>query len=81
MAHKPEIIVLTKMDMLANEKDRKAAQELIEQGISQKTMRISAAMGLGLTEVLEACWTELGKNKPNATHWNSADSDQEKVTG
>ncbi len=57
LAGKPQIVALSKMDLLATQSDRAAAVELIEREIGVKVMPISAASGEGLTELLKACWS------------------------
>ncbi len=56
LAAKPQIIALTKMDLLASEEDRWAARQLIEQQLGQPLHTISAATGQQVLDLLEAAW-------------------------
>lgn len=59
LAAKHEIIVASKMDLLATEDDRRTALELLRDALGKDVMAISAASGEGLPELLEACWRSL----------------------
>jgi GTP-binding protein len=61
LADKPEIIALSKLDMMQTEEDRATAVELIEKALDRKVVPISAASGLGLRDLLEACWVRVKK--------------------
>ena len=63
LASKPEIIAISKMDLLPTDDDRAAAVELIEGELSKPTFAISSSSRLGLDELLEACWQRLGKQE------------------
>ena len=57
LANKPEIIVLSKVDLLGDEADRAAAVELVRDALGgADVLPISAASGWGLDTVLERCW-------------------------
>jgi len=56
LAKKPQIVAVSKMDLLGQTQDQATAVELIEQAIGQTALPISAADRHGLTELLEACW-------------------------
>ena len=56
LADKPQIVAVSKMDLLGQTQDQATAVELIEQAIGQSALPISAADGQGLTELLETCW-------------------------
>ena len=56
LADKPQIVAVSKMDLLGQTQDQATAVELIEQEIGQTALPISAADGKGVTELLEACW-------------------------
>ncbi|MCC7407272.1 MAG: GTPase ObgE [Phycisphaeraceae bacterium] len=65
LAGKPEVVVLTKLDLAGpGEEDHQAAVELVAGQIGQKPLAISSATGLGLSELLEACWKKLDKRSP-----------------
>jgi GTP-binding protein len=56
LAAKPEIIALSKLDLLATDEDRRVAVEMIESELKLPVLPISSASGLGITEMLEKCW-------------------------
>ena len=56
LALKPQILVLTKMDLLRSSGDRGAAVSLIEQATGRSVVPISAVTGQGLADLTEACW-------------------------
>ncbi len=60
---KPQLVVLTKMDLLTTEEDRKTAKELIESEIKIPVLAISSATGEGLSQVLEKAWEMLQELK------------------
>ena len=66
LAGKPQIIVLTKMDLLAREDDRTVAKEMIEQALGTSVLCVSSASGQGLEPLLEECWKKLVKLKEDA---------------
>jgi len=57
LADKPQIIALSKMDLIGDDEDREAAVELIRQKIDRRLYPLSSATGEGLSPLLEACWT------------------------
>lgn len=56
LASKPELVALSKMDLLPSEADRATAVELVEEALGKRVWPISAATGLGVAALLEACW-------------------------
>ncbi len=57
LANKPEIVVLSKVDLLGDEADRAAAMELVREALgTAQVLPISAVSGWGLDAVLELCW-------------------------
>ncbi|MBI1337042.1 MAG: GTPase ObgE [Phycisphaera sp.] len=56
LTDKPQVIALSKMDLLATDEDRAAAVELIAGAISRKITTVSSVTGQGLRELLEMCW-------------------------
>ena len=68
LAKTPEIIVISKMDVLLTVKERATAKKKIEAKLKKKTFVVSAATGDGLPKLLEECWKKLGKDKP-VTAW------------
>lgn len=67
LAEKQEIIAVSKIDLLASEEDVEAAIDLIrvelQLGTDVPVYAISSASRAGLTELLEACWSELGEER------------------
>lgn len=63
LAAKPQIIALNKMDLLTTENDRQIAVKLIEREIDTTVIPISAVSRLGITQLLETCWTKLAKSE------------------
>lgn len=66
LAAKREIVVVTKMDLLASEADRAAAMELLQTALGKPLLSISAATGWGLPAVLQQCWEALQEVKAQA---------------
>ncbi len=56
LAAKPQLVVLTKLDLMPHKADRDAATAGVEEATGQRPHLISAATGEGLGELLEACW-------------------------
>lgn len=57
MARKPELIVLSKLDLLGEgQADHAAAEQMLSEALGRPVLAISAATGLGLDALLEACW-------------------------
>ncbi|GAB4547173.1 MAG: Obg family GTPase CgtA [Phycisphaerales bacterium] len=72
LANKPELIAITKTDLLGGEDDARVAVQMLEEALppakgERRVMAISSAAHTGLDEVLEACWSML--NKP--TGWDA----------
>ncbi len=68
LAEKEEIIAVSKLDLLPDEEERDEALKLVlrelKLGHDQTIIGISSATGLGLQELLQACWDKLGAKKP-----------------
>ncbi len=67
LGEKPEIIAVSKVDLLGGEEDVETAIELIRGELSLEpgtpVYAISSASGRGLNELLEACWAVLGEER------------------
>jgi len=63
LAAKPQIIALSKMDLLIDREDHDAAVKKIERAVGCPVYPISAATGQGLDELLEACWKMMTRLK------------------
>lgn len=69
LADKPEVVVLTKTDLLGGEADAQAAVELIGGELGVPTLTMSSATGANVEQVLEACWDALAEHKPERPAW------------
>lgn len=67
---KPEMVVLSKMDLLSKQ-DRGAAVELIHAELGVEALPISAASGEGIGDLLEACW-RLARRDDVAPAWSDS---------
>ncbi len=70
LAEKPQVVALSKTDLLTTEGDRETAADLIEQAIGIRPIRISAASGDGINDLLEACWEHLKDEKEPSAGWS-----------
>ena len=80
LAGKPEIIALSKMDLLATDEDRLTAMEMFRDELGLPVFPISSATGLGLQPLLEACWEKLGKREKNLVWEKEAEADATETT-
>ncbi len=71
LADTPELVVLSKIDLAGGDADRDAAIELFGQALGLPVLTISSATGVGLTELLEACWTALSKSRAPDPGWKT----------
>ncbi len=69
LAEKPQIVAINKMDLLPNDDDRAAAVDLIEPAIEVEVFAISAATGIGVAKLLEACWHRIRGDERQNTDW------------
>jgi GTP-binding protein len=72
LAARPQVVVLSKMDVLGDDADRDAAIALVEQALqlSEPVLRLSSTARVGLAELLEACWRKLGDQVEARPAWN-----------
>ena len=70
LANKPEVVVLTKTDLLGDEADAQAAVELVGGELGVPTLTMSSVTGANIEQVLEACWQTLGENRPERPAWD-----------
>ncbi len=59
LAEKPELIAISKVDLLGDESDHQAGAELIERELGTKTYAISGVSGAGCMDLLRACWHQV----------------------
>ncbi len=69
LAEKPEVVVLSKVDLLGGDEDVAAAIDLLVDALGQKPLAISSATGRGLSELLEACWQKLEAGRGTIEPW------------
>jgi GTP-binding protein len=72
LAGKPEVVVLTKTDLLGGEADAQAAVDLLGGELGVPTLTMSSATGAGIEQVLEACWQQVAEEKPPRPAWIDA---------
>ncbi len=70
LADKPEVVVLTKTDLLGGEADAQAAVELVGGELGVPTLTMSSATGANIEQVLEACWQQVSTSKPERPAWD-----------
>jgi GTP-binding protein len=73
LAEKPEVVVLSKQDLLGGAEDAKVAAELIREQLGVEVLTMSAATGEGVAEVLEACWRLLDGSQKQRPAWRGMD--------
>ncbi|MBX3356076.1 MAG: GTPase ObgE [Phycisphaeraceae bacterium] len=57
LARKPELVVLSKLDLVPHEEQASVCRAIgAAMGLSRTPLAISGATGVGLPELLEACW-------------------------
>lgn len=69
LAQKPEVIVLSKADLLGGPEDHAVAAQMIEQELGVQVLTMSAATGEGIPQVLEACWELLDGTQKQRPAW------------
>lgn len=76
LAEKPELIALSKGDLLPDDEARREALESLRSelrlGASDEALWISSASGAGLRELLESLWTLLHGKDAEVAGWKSA---------
>ena len=71
LADKPELIAISKVDLLGGEEDHAAAVGLFNERLNRPVLAFSSATRTGLTELLEAAWALLDKDDEPADGWRS----------
>jgi GTPase len=71
LAAKPELVVLSKMDLVGGQDDHDTASQLFGQALDRPVLTISSASRLGLTELLEACWSVLAQTRRPEPGWKT----------
>lgn len=56
LAAKPELVALSKMDLLGGADDRAAAVSMLERALERRVLAFSGATQAGVPALLEACW-------------------------
>lgn len=62
LAAKPEIIAISKMDLMGGPEDHAVAQQMMEEQLGRPVFVFSSASRTGLRELLEAAWERLQGN-------------------
>jgi len=72
LAGKPELVVLSKVELLGSEADIEAAVALTEEALGAEVLTISSATGYGLSSLLDACWRSVGRDAttPGGSGWS-----------
>lgn len=65
LADKPQIVVLNKVDLVADDAERCSLLHRLKQAAGASVMATSSATRRGLRELLEECWRRLEKNEPH----------------
>lgn len=71
LAEKPELVALSKMDLVGDEQDQQAAIQMVEEALGKKVFPISSATGQGITQLLEACWGHLDEHSRQIPGWQN----------
>ncbi|MFG0275687.1 MAG: Obg family GTPase CgtA [Phycisphaerales bacterium] len=75
LAAKPELLVVSKLDLVGGAEDRREAVELVREqlGVGDATpiFGLSSADGDGVRPILEACWDLVGERRPG---WSGVES-------
>jgi GTP-binding protein len=75
LAEKPEIIALNKVDLLADDERERAVGEVIGRlrlDAGDPVVLTSGAAGLGVRELLEACWRAMGGGGNDRGGWSAS---------
>ncbi|MEM8736958.1 MAG: GTPase ObgE [Planctomycetota bacterium] len=59
LAEKPEIIALSKIDLLGGPEDHAVAQQMIAEALNKPVLTFSSATRIGLSDLLEEAWARL----------------------
>jgi len=76
LAEKPEVIAISKLDLLPGETERREAIERfrreLQLGADEVVLGLSSATGLGVATLLQACWSEVGAGRrPSDAGWEA----------
>lgn len=69
LAEKPEIIALSKMDLMGGPEDHEVARQMIADELSKPVFVFSSATRVGLNELLEEAWAQLHAAPETAPGW------------
>ena len=56
LAAKPQLVVLSKVDLCTNEQEILSIVQLLQEALAQQVFSVSAATGQGVGPLLETCW-------------------------
>ncbi len=72
LAEKPEVVALSKTDLLGTDEDVAAAVEMVRDALGVEVLPISSATKQGLDSLLEACWSKLEAGSGVREPWRTA---------
>ena len=72
LAAKPEIIAISKMDLLGGPEDHAVAKQMMEEQLGRPVFVFSSASRTGLSELLEAAWERLHGGGGASAGWGEA---------
>ena len=72
LAAKPEIIAISKMDLLGGPDDHVVAKQMMEEQLGKPVFVFSSATRTGLSELLETVWRRLQTARPGPSAWEAA---------
>ena len=70
LAGKPEVVVLTKTDLLGGPENVAVAVEMFKEQVDVPVLTMSCATGEHVGEVLQACWEKLRGSRLDRPAWN-----------
>ncbi len=71
LAAKPQIIAVSKMDLMGGPEDHAVAKQMMEEQLDERVFVFSSATRSGLEELLEAAWRRLQSARPGPSPWQS----------
>jgi len=72
LAAKPEIIAISKMDLMGGPDDHAVAKQMMEDQLGKPVFVFSSATRTGLSELLETVWRRLQTARPGPSAWEAA---------
>ncbi|MEM1356091.1 MAG: GTPase ObgE [Planctomycetota bacterium] len=72
LAAKPEVVVLSKRDLLGGKENVEVAVQLFREQVDVPVLTMSCATGEDVGSVLQACWDQLKGSRLDRPAWNKA---------